>query len=53
MSNFMSFDSKTNRINGFQGNMIHIFNKNEGVLLDTEYEKLIENRKNVILLGNF
>lgn len=51
VSNFMSFDSVTNKITGFQGNMIHIFNKNEGVLLDTEYEKLIENRQNVILLG--
>lgn len=52
VSNFMSFDCKTNRINGFQGNMIHIFNKNEGVLLDTDYEKMIENRQNVILLGD-
>jgi cytosolic 5'-nucleotidase 3 len=53
VSNFMSFDYNSNIITGFQGNMIHIFNKNEGVLLDTEYEKQIENRHNVILLGNF
>ena len=52
VSNFMSFDSTTNIINGFQGSLIHIFNKNESVLLDTEYEKLIKNRSNVILLGD-
>lgn len=52
VSNFMAFSNVTNRITGFQGNMIHVFNKNEGVLLDTEYEKLIVNRPNVILLGD-
>jgi 5'-nucleotidase len=52
VSNFMSFDKQTNKITGFSGNLIHIFNKNEGVLLDTEYEKLIHNRPNVILLGD-
>jgi HAD superfamily hydrolase (TIGR01544 family) len=52
VSNFMKFDEKTNKISGFQGSVIHIFNKNEGVLLDTEYEKLIHNRPNVILLGD-
>ncbi len=52
VSNFMTFDEKTNRVNGFQDKIIHIFNKNEGVLLCTEYEKLIRNRPNVILLGD-
>ena len=52
ISNFMSFSNLTNRVTGFEGNMIHIFNKNEGVLLDTDYEKLIVNRPNVILLGD-
>lgn len=52
VSNFMSFNSTTNRITGFQGKLIHVFNKNESVLLDTEYEKLIENRRNVILIGD-
>lgn len=52
VSNFMKFDQQSNKITGFKGNIIHIFNKNEGVLLDTEYEKLILNRPNVILLGD-
>ncbi|CAF0845761.1 unnamed protein product [Brachionus calyciflorus] len=52
VSNFISFDEITKKINGFTGSLIHIFNKNEGVLLDTEYEKTIHNRPNVILLGD-
>ena len=52
VSNFMKFNSITNRISGFQGKLIHVYNKNESVLLDTDYEKLIENRSNVILIGD-
>ncbi len=52
ISNFMTFNSHTGRVNGFHGKIIHSFNKNEMVLLDTEYEKLIENRHNVILIGD-
>ena len=52
VSNFMRFDDRTNKITGFQDKIIHIFNKNEGVLLCTEYENLIKNRPNVILLGD-
>ena len=52
VSNFMTFSESTNKISGFKGNMIHVFNKNETALLDTEYENLIENRPNVILLGD-
>jgi HAD superfamily hydrolase (TIGR01544 family) len=52
ISNYMSFDKQSNKINGFAGGLIHIFNKNEGVLIDTEYAKLIENRPNIILLGD-
>ena len=52
VSNFMKFNNLTNRICGFQGKLIHIYNKNESVLLDTDYEKIIEKRKNVILIGD-
>ncbi len=52
ISNFMKFNNETNAIVGFEGSIIHIFNKNEGVLIDTEYEKLIRDRANVILLGD-
>lgn len=51
VSNFMDFDSETGRIKGFKGQMIHVYNKNEGVLLDTEYEKNIHTRPNVNILG--
>lgn len=53
VSNFMKFEEKTRKLIGFQGKMIHIFNKNESVLSETdEFEKRIENRGNVILLGD-
>ncbi|RNA11855.1 cytosolic 5 -nucleotidase 3A isoform X1 [Brachionus plicatilis] len=52
VSNFMTFDETTKKINGFSGSLIHIFNKNEGVLLDTKHEASILNRPNVILLGD-
>jgi HAD superfamily hydrolase (TIGR01544 family) len=52
VSNFMKFNSLTNRICGFQGKLIHSFNKNESVLLDTDYERLIVNRNNVLLIGD-
>jgi len=52
VSNFMKFNISTNKLIGFQGKLIHVFNKNERVLIDTEYEKLIENRRNVILIGD-
>jgi HAD superfamily hydrolase (TIGR01544 family) len=47
VSNFMDFDEEHSRIKGFKGSMIHIFNKNEGVLLDTDYEQTIHSRPNV------
>jgi 5'-nucleotidase len=53
VSNFMDFDEETNRIKGFKGSMIHIFNKNEGVLLDTDYEAIIHSRPNVRLIFIF
>ena len=52
VSNFIKLNSLTNRITGFQGKLIHVYNKNESVLLDTDYEKLIEKRSNVILIGD-
>lgn len=52
VSNFMKFENKTNKIIGFQDELIHVFNKNESELNDPEYEKYIENRHNLILLGD-
>ncbi len=47
VSNFMDFDEETGIIKGFKGSMIHIFNKNESVLNETEFEKTIHDRSNV------
>jgi cytosolic 5'-nucleotidase 3 len=52
ISNFMQFSNVTSKVIGFQGSLIHVFNKNETVLIDTEYERIIENRPNAILLGD-
>lgn len=52
VANFMKFDEETKQIVGFEGKLIHIFNKHESVLLGTDFEKKIENRSNVILLGD-
>jgi len=35
-----------------QGTTIHIFNKNESVLIHTDAEKLVKDRPNVILIGD-
>lgn len=52
VANFMQFDHETGKVVKFQDNLIHVFNKNESVLEDTEYSKYIENRHNLILLGD-
>lgn len=39
-------------IQGFQSATIHLLNKNELALEGTEYHELIENRDNVILMGD-
>jgi 5'-nucleotidase len=56
VSNFMRFNNsdEEKRINGFLNEtIIHIFNKNESVLLgDESSEKLIRDRPNVILIGD-
>lgn len=52
ISNFMTFDKETGKVNGWENELIHVFNKNESSLNDTEYEKFIENRHNLILIGD-
>lgn len=52
VSNFMKFDKETGKIIGFQDELIHVFNKNESSVTDPEYQKYIENRHNLILLGD-
>lgn len=52
VSNFMIFDERTKILTGFTEPMIHIFNKNESVLMDTDFEEEIKKRPNVILMGD-
>lgn len=51
VSNFLKYENGI--VNGFSDNnpIIHTFNKNETVLEGTEYFEMVQNRKNVILMG--
>ncbi|GLD99786.1 hypothetical protein PINS_up008514 [Pythium insidiosum] len=53
VSNMMAFD-KDGKLSGFQGNLIHCFNKNASVLLDTEFYRQcqMQRRHNIVLLGD-
>lgn len=52
VSNFLNYNENSNEILGFKEKPIDVFSKNEYALKGTEYYKLIENRDNVILLGD-
>lgn len=49
ISNFLNYSGK--KLDGFKGKKIHVFNKNETVL-EKEHLKRLENRKNIILMGD-
>ncbi|XP_051172523.1 7-methylguanosine phosphate-specific 5'-nucleotidase-like [Leptopilina boulardi] len=49
ISNFLKYSN--NKLDGFKGEKIHVFNKNETVLNDEQLKRL-ENRKNIILMGD-
>ncbi len=51
ISNFFVFDEE-GKPTGFQDDVVHSYNKSETHLRGKEYLKEIENRKNVILLGD-
>ncbi|XP_078063515.1 cytosolic 5'-nucleotidase 3-like [Mustelus asterias] len=51
VSNFMDFD-ENGVLQGFKGEMIHIYNKREGALRNTEHFQHLTERCNVILLGD-
>uniref|UniRef100_T1H6Q2 5'-nucleotidase n=1 Tax=Megaselia scalaris TaxID=36166 RepID=T1H6Q2_MEGSC len=50
VSNFLRF--KDNLVDGFQPPLIHNLNKNETVLSGSDFHSLVENRNNIILLGD-
>lgn len=51
ISNFFDFGSD-GKAHGYKSDIIHVFNKNEGIIVKSEYHKQIEQRRNVLLLGD-
>ncbi|XP_027719638.1 cytosolic 5'-nucleotidase 3A isoform X1 [Vombatus ursinus] len=51
VSNFMDFD-ENGVIKGFRGELIHVFNKHDGALRNTQYFKQLKDNSNIILLGD-
>lgn len=51
VSNFFKYD-EAGRVDGFAGDMIHIFNKNESSIHDSSYYSKLSQRTNAILLGD-
>lgn len=51
ISNFLKYDNE-GRIMGFKNTTIHVYNKNEVAIKGTEFYKRIEDRENVILMGD-
>uniref|UniRef100_A0A674CKN6 5'-nucleotidase n=1 Tax=Salmo trutta TaxID=8032 RepID=A0A674CKN6_SALTR len=50
-SNYMDFD-ETGVLKAFKGELIHIYNKKEGALLNTGHFQELKSRHNVLLLGD-
>uniref|UniRef100_A0A2P2I1C9 5'-nucleotidase n=1 Tax=Hirondellea gigas TaxID=1518452 RepID=A0A2P2I1C9_9CRUS len=51
VSNFFKYDQQ-DCVVGFEGEMIHMFNKNENAIHESPYFKDIGNRSNAILMGD-
>ncbi|KAB0798814.1 hypothetical protein PPYR_06694 [Photinus pyralis] len=51
ISNFLKYNDR-GVIQGFDGATIHVLNKNEYALQGTQYYDLVQNRSNVILMGD-
>ncbi|XP_012680042.2 cytosolic 5'-nucleotidase 3 [Clupea harengus] len=51
VSNFMDFD-ENGVIKGFKGELIHVYNKHDGALRNTEYFKQQKDNCNIILMGD-
>ncbi|XP_051728850.1 cytosolic 5'-nucleotidase 3-like isoform X1 [Ctenopharyngodon idella] len=50
-SNYMDFDD-SGVLRAFKGELIHIYNKREGALINVEHFKELQSRCNVLLLGD-
>ncbi|XP_030064140.1 cytosolic 5'-nucleotidase 3A [Microcaecilia unicolor] len=51
VSNFMEFD-ENGILKGFKGELIHVYNKHDGALKNTEYFSHLKDNSNIILLGD-
>lgn len=51
VSNFLAFD-EDDHIVGIKGEVIHTYNKNETAIKNTEYYDMVQQRCNVILMGD-
>lgn len=51
VSNYLEYDDQ-GKMTGFQDEMIHVYNKNEGAIHDSDYFQKLEHRNNVILMGD-
>lgn len=51
VSNFMDFDNN-GILKGFKGELIHVYNKHDGALRNTEYFKQFKDNSNIILMGD-
>ncbi|ELK35177.1 Cytosolic 5'-nucleotidase 3 [Myotis davidii] len=51
VSNFMDFDDN-GMLKGFKGDLIHVFNKHDGALKNTDYFNQLKDNSNIILLGD-
>lgn len=50
ISNFLKFDGP--KLDGFDGNLIHAFNKNEHAVKNSDYFKVLRTHTNVLLMGD-
>ena len=51
VSNFLAYDSE-GHVTGLDGDIIHVYNKNENAIHDSDYFSILQARNNVILLGD-
>ncbi|XP_028043055.1 7-methylguanosine phosphate-specific 5'-nucleotidase [Bombyx mandarina] len=51
VSNFLALD-ENDKIVGIKGEVIHTYNKNETAIKNTDYYNLVQQRSNVILMGD-
>uniref|UniRef100_A0AAQ4SA80 5'-nucleotidase n=1 Tax=Gasterosteus aculeatus aculeatus TaxID=481459 RepID=A0AAQ4SA80_GASAC len=51
VSNFMDFD-ENGVLKGFKGELIHVYNKQDGALRNTEYFKQVKESCNIVLMGD-